>query len=127
MDGSRTAVMFESRDKPLLPYSRFLRRLLAFLAIAVFLMFAALGLGTLGYHYIAGLSWIDAVLNAVMILTGMGPVNLLTDTPAKLFATAYALFSVFIVVSAIGLFLSPVFHRILHKFHLDDTGFDDDA
>jgi hypothetical protein len=119
--------MFESRDKPLLPASRFFRRLLVFLASAVVLMLAALGLGTLGYHYIAGLSWIDAILNAAMILTGMGPVNYLTDTPAKLFATAYALFSVFIFISAIGLFLSPVLHRILHKFHLGDTDLDDDA
>ncbi len=80
----------------------------------------ALMIGVLGYHCIARLTWIDAVMNASMILTGMGPVATMTDTPSKLFASAYALFSGVVFLSAVGIVLSPVFHRILHKFHLDD-------
>ncbi len=77
-------------------------------------------LGVLGYHYIARLAWIDAVLNAAMILTGMGPVDTMKDTPSKLFASAYALFSGVVFLSAISIVFAPVFHRVLHHFHLDE-------
>ena len=80
-----------------------------------------LSIGVLGYHGIAGLSWIDSVLNASMILTGMGPVAAMTTTSSKLFASGYALFSGVVFLSSIGLVLAPLFHRILHKFHLDDA------
>jgi hypothetical protein len=75
----------------------------------------------MGYHRIAGLGWVDSVLNASMILTGMGPVDPMTTTAAKLFASAYALFSGVVFLSAVGIVLSPIFHRILHAFHLDDN------
>jgi hypothetical protein len=80
----------------------------------------ALFVGILGYHLIAGLSWIDSILNASMILTGMGPVDPMKDTSSKLFASAYALFSGVVFLSAVGIVLSPVFHRIIHAFHMDD-------
>ena len=76
--------------------------------------------GVIGYHFIARLSWIDAVLNASMILTGMGPVDPMTSTAAKLFASGYALFSGVVFLSAMGIVLSPIFHRVLHVFHLDE-------
>jgi hypothetical protein len=80
----------------------------------------ALFAGVVGYHSFAGLGWIDSVLNASMILTGMGPVDPMKTTSAKLFASAYALFSGVVFLSAVGIVLSPVFHRILHAFHLDE-------
>jgi hypothetical protein len=80
----------------------------------------ALIAGVLGYHFIAGLPWIDALLNAAMILTGMGPVDPMKDSASKLFATAYALFSGVVFLSAVGIFLAPVFHRIIHSFHIDE-------
>ena len=80
----------------------------------------ALLIGILGYHLIAHLSWIDSLLNASMILTGMGPVDPMKDTASKLFASAYALFSGVVFLSAVGIVLSPVFHRIIHAFHMDD-------
>jgi len=80
----------------------------------------ALLIGILGYHLIARLSWIDSLLNASMILTGMGPVDPMKDTASKLFASAYALFSGVVFLSAVGIVLSPVFHRIIHAFHMDD-------
>lgn len=76
--------------------------------------------GTLGYHLIAGLGWIDALLNASMILTGMGPVDPMKDTASKLFASAYALFSGVVFLSAVAILLSPILHRIVHAFHIDD-------
>jgi hypothetical protein len=80
----------------------------------------ALLIGILGYHYIAGFDWIDALLNASMILTGMGPVGPLTTTAAKIFASAYALFSGLVFISVIGVVLAPVMHRVLHRFHIDE-------
>jgi hypothetical protein len=114
--------MFERRSDKLLPWPRFVRRMVLSFLLLVGIVGAALMLGVLGYHYIAGLPWIDAVLNASMILTGMGPVATMTDTPSKLFASAYALFSGVVFLSSVGIVLAPLFHRILHRFHLDDDG-----
>lgn len=100
---------------------RFLRRVMLSLLLAFVVLGVALGIGIMGYHDLAGLSWIDSILNASMILTGMGPVAPMTDNTSKLFASAYALFSGVVFLSAIGLVLTPIFHRILHKFHLDDA------
>lgn len=112
--------MFEHKSEKLVPVSTFARRIvMTFLLLFAVLTFA-LGIGVLGYHHIAGLCWIDALLNASMILTGMGPIAPMNSESAKWFASGYALFSGVIFLSSIGLFLAPVFHRILHKFHLDE-------
>jgi hypothetical protein len=79
----------------------------------------SLGVGVLGYHLTAGLDWVDALLNASMILTGMGPVSPLPNTGAKLFASAYALFSGVIFIASAGVAVGPVAHRFLHRFHLE--------
>lgn len=112
---------FEHKTEKLLPLSRFLRRVMLSLLLAFGVLSIALGIGVLGYHELAGLDWIDSILNASMILTGMGPIAVMNDTTAKLFASAYALFSGVVFLSAIGLVLTPIFHRVLHMFHLDDA------
>ena len=117
--------MFERKSDQLLPTGRFIGRVAGSLSIAVGVVSVALFAGVLGYREIAGLSWTDSLLNASMILTGMGPVSPMTTTGAKLFASAYALFSGLVVLSALGLVMTPIFHRVLHKFHLDDVGDDD--
>jgi hypothetical protein len=78
--------------------------------------------GMVGYHQVAGLSWIDSLLNASMILTGMGPVDPMKDTASKLFASGYALFSGVVFLSAVSIVLAPIFHRVVHAFHIDDDG-----
>jgi len=88
-------------------------------AVAAAIILASLGFGVMGYRYLAHLSWVDALLNASMILTGMGPVNPLGTTSAKLFASAYALFSGVVFITTVGVLLAPVLHRILHHFHLE--------
>ncbi|HWR82318.1 MAG TPA: hypothetical protein VN285_03360 [Candidatus Deferrimicrobium sp.] len=110
---------FEHRQQPLLSRRDFLRRfayssLLALLLLAVWLL-----LGMFGYHWLAGLPWMDAFLNASMIVGGMGPVDLLTAPTAKLFASLYAILSGVIFLGILGLLIGPVFHRFLHRFHLD--------
>ena len=113
--------MFERKSEKLLPWPRFIRRMVLSFLVMVTLVGAALMIGVLGYHYIVRLAWIDAVLNASMILTGMGPVATMEDTPSKIFASAYALFSGVVFLSSVGIVLSPVFHRILHRFHWDEN------
>jgi hypothetical protein len=83
-------------------------------------VFWALFLGVCGYHFIERLPWVDALLNASMILGGMGPVAELYTTAGKLFASFYALFSGLVFITVSGLILSPVIHRFLHKFHLEE-------
>lgn len=105
--------------------SVFVRRMALSLALAIGLAGTALILGILGYHLIAGLPWVDAILDASMILGGMGPVNELHTTGAKLFASAYALFSGLVFIGVMGLTLSPILHRMLHHFHLADEDMDE--
>ena len=111
--------MFEPRTKPLLPRKVFVFRVLRSLALALAILGVSLGLGVFGYHVCAGLSWVDALLNASMILSGMGPVNELDTVAGKLFASFYALFSGVVFITAVAVLLAPVFHRFLHKFHLE--------
>jgi hypothetical protein len=112
--------MFEKKADKLLPWPRFIRRMALSSLLASGIVSVALAVGIGGYHCIAGLKWMDATLNASMILTGMGPVDPMTSTAAKLFASAYALFSGVVFLSAVAVVLAPVFHRILHTFHLDE-------
>lgn len=111
--------MFEKRRESLVPTHVFAGRLVNFMLFSLLVMSFALCLGVLGYHYFAKLNWIDAVLNASMILSGMGPVDPLPDDAAKLFASMYALFSGVVFISTAGIILAPLFHRILHKFHIE--------
>jgi hypothetical protein len=114
--------MYEKKGDKLLPWPRFFRRMALSSLLALGIASIGSGIGVGGYHCIAGLGWIDAILNASMILTGMGPVDTMTGTGAKLFASAYALFSGLVFLSVVAVVLAPVFHRILHKFHLVDDG-----
>src|SRR6266704_5758618 len=84
--------MYEHRTYPLLSRAKFARRVARHLLLALFVIGIALGIGVLGYHCIGGLSWVDSLLNASMILGGMGPVDQLQSNAAKLFASLYALF-----------------------------------
>jgi hypothetical protein len=111
--------VYESRFQPLIPRRAFLRRLGLHGLVALGITVASLGIGMLGYVALGGLSPIDAFLNAAMILGGMGPVDVLQSDAAKLFAGLYALFAGFILLGVAGVILAPIFHRLLHRFHLD--------
>jgi hypothetical protein len=113
--------MLESRQTPLASRMVFAWRVMMFFGLALGVIGVALGIGVLGYHYIAGFAWVDSILNASMILGGMGPMGELKGDAAKLFASAYALFSGLIFISVTGIMLAPVAHRALHVFHLDNN------
>ena len=95
--------------------------------MSLFGVATALGIGVMGYHYIAGLDWIDAILDSSMILGGMGPVHVqeLNTPAAKLFASVYALFAGLVFVALAGVLVAPFLHRFVHRFHLDED--EDDA
>jgi len=111
--------MFEHRNEPLLPKSAFLRRLARYTIIALGIDIGSLVIGMLGYHFLEGIPWVDSLLNAAMILGGMGPVNELHTTAGKLFASFYALYSGVVFVVVAGVLFVPVVHRFLHRFHLE--------
>ncbi len=111
--------MFEHRKQPLVPRRVFYRRLARSIGLAAMILVLSLGLGMAGYHHFEGLGWVDAYVNAAMILYGMGPVSPMQTTGGKLFAGSYALFSGLAFVTSIGVVLAPIFHRFLHKFHLE--------
>jgi hypothetical protein len=113
--------MYERRSEKLLSRPEFAKRVLRHVGAAAAAVGAALAIGVAGYYFLADLSWVDALLNASMILAGMGPVNPLPTVPAKIFASAYALFSGLIFIGVSGLVLAPFFHRIFHRFHLDES------
>ncbi len=111
--------MYEHRSEPLLPRRQFLRRMLGHGLVALSLVVVSLAIGVAGYHFAGGLSWLDALLNASMILGGMGPVNELHTTAGKLFASAYALFSGLAFLATAGILVAPLAHRLLHHLHLE--------
>jgi len=111
--------MFERRHEPLVPRHIFVRRVARYTLLSVGMIGLSLAIGVLGYHYLEGLSWLDALLNASMLLGGMGPVDELHTTAGKIFASFYALFAGMILLVAAGVLISPVVHRFLHRFNLE--------
>ena len=119
MHRKKKPFVFEHHSEPLLSHPAFLLRVAKHTGIACIVVCGALGIGVLGYHNLEGISWLDALLNASMILGGMGPVNELRTSAGKLFASFYALFSGLVFLVIIGILFAPVIHRLIHKFHLE--------
>lgn len=119
--------MFEHRRQPLLPQSLFVRRLGRSALVALGIVLGSLALGVLGFHFLDQRRWIDAVLNSAMLLGGMGPVGDFNTDVGKLFGALYALYAGLVFLLVAGLLFAPLFHRILHRFHLetDDVKTDD--
>jgi hypothetical protein len=110
--------MYEHRSKPLLPIGKFYHRMARSAALGLTIVIGALLIGMAGYHFLENMKWIDAFVNAAMILSGMGPLGELKTSAGKIFAGCYALFSGVAFLTSVALLFAPVFHRFLHKFHL---------
>jgi hypothetical protein len=110
---------FEHRREPLLPWPLFVRRLAWSFGVGLVLIGVSLAFGIVGYRYLLSLSWIDAFVNAAMILSGMGPLAVPQTVAAKLFAGGYALFSGLAVIAIAGVTFAPAVHRFLHYLHAD--------
>jgi hypothetical protein len=111
--------MYERRGTPPVPLPRFLRRVAAHFGLASVVVFASLAGGMVGYAYFERLAWLDAFLNASMLLGGMGPVESPATPGGKLFAGLYALYAGLVFLVVVGIVLAPVVHRLLHQFHWD--------
>jgi len=114
--------VFERRTQPLAHPRVFVRRLAVSIAFGIILIALSLLAGMVGYHSLVGLSWIDAFLNASMILSGMGPLASPQTFAGKLFAGLYALYSGLALIFVAGVILAPVVHRLFHRFHLEGKG-----
>ena len=112
--------MYEHRRHQLVSWPMFVRRACRHVIWAAVVVLCAVGIGTVGYHAVGRLEWVDAFLNASMILSGMGPVDRMETTAAKLFSAIYALFSGLAFIGVSGLLLAPWIHRVIHWVHLDD-------
>jgi hypothetical protein len=111
-------LVYEHKTEPLLAREKYLKRVLAHLLTACGILGVSLSIGVAGYRITEGFSWIDSLLNASMILGGMGPVNELKTTDGKLFASFYSLFAGIVFLVAAGVIVAPVAHRIMHRLHL---------
>jgi hypothetical protein len=111
--------MYENRPQTLLSRPAFVRRLARQGSTASMLVLGSLAIGTVGFHVLSRQTWVDALLNSAMLLGGMGPVGDLGPTSGKLFAAFYALYAGLVFLIVAGLLFVPVFHRVLHRFHLD--------
>lgn len=95
----------------------FLRRAARHFAVGLLAIVAADGLGTAGYHFLGHVPWVDAFLNASMILGGMGPVDRMESSGGKVFSSLYALFSGLFFIAVMGVVLAPWVHRMIHVMH----------
>ena len=110
---------FESRHQHLLGFGAFAQRFAKHVGVASLLVLPSLLVGIAGYHFLEGMTWIDAFANAAMILSGMGPLEPLKTNAGKIFAGAYAIWSGLILIVAAGVILAPIVHRVLHRFHME--------
>jgi hypothetical protein len=111
--------MFEHRHQPVIPRKHFYRRLARHARLSLAIIAGSLGMGVLGYRFTEGMGWLDSLLNASMILGGMGPVAELKHDAGKWFASFYALYSGVAFLVMCGVLFAPVVHRFLHKFHAE--------
>ena len=117
---TRRVLHFEHRSQPVIPRRLFIRRITSHVLLALTVVAVSLAIGVLGYRFFAGLTWIDALMNAAMILGGMGPVNQLATNSGKLFATFYALYAGVAFLAIAAVLIAPFAHRLLHSLHLED-------
>lgn len=110
--------MIKNQNGRLLPRHLFVKQFIEAIFIGWLIIALALGVGMLGYHHFENMTWVDAFVNASMILSGMGPLTPLVSNGGKIFAGFYALFSGLAFIIVLGIIFAPVLHRFFHKMHL---------
>jgi hypothetical protein len=110
---------FERKEEKLLPLREFYLRLVKFALLSLAIILFSLGIGMAGYWGFEGLEPVDAFLNSAMLMGGMGPVDMLRTDGGKIFAGFYAMYCGFVLILSVAIFLTPLFHRLLHHFHLE--------
>ena len=115
----RMGNLYEPHDQPPLSTRAFVRRMLLHGGVVASLVAASVVIGTAGYHWLGGAAWIDAFLNACMLLGGMGPVGEIATSAGKIFAALFALYAGLVFLVCAGVLVTPVFHRVMHRYHWD--------
>jgi hypothetical protein len=113
--------LYEQRSQPLISRGEFARRVWLHFLVASGIVLVSLIVGMAGYHTLARFSWLDSFLNASMLLGGMGPVGDIPTSSGKIFAGVYALYAGLVLIAASAVLLTPVLHRLLHRFHLESA------
>lgn len=113
-------VFYEHRSEPLLPRHLFIRRIFIHAALVIAFVWLSIALGVLGFHLLGELSWMDAFLNAAMLLGGMGLVSELATAGGKIFASLYALYAGIAFLTVAAVLIAPFAHRFLHGLHLEE-------
>jgi uncharacterized membrane protein len=116
-----TPSVVTAKPPPLSPLTRFYARVRRAIALSSSLIGGTLLIGTVGYHLVDDFSWLDAFHQSALLLSGMGPVKENITVAGKLFDSFYALFCGVILLGATGIMFTPVIHRILHRFHIEDA------
>ena len=111
---------FEHKKTPVISNADYIKRQLRYAGYTLVFVTFSLALGTLGYHWTEGLGWLDSLYNSSMILTGMGPVNVLKHDSSKWFASLYALYSGVAFLTMAGILFAPMVHRILHVLNVEE-------
>ena len=114
--------ILEGKFQPLAPLRVFYSRVIQCFLVTLVIVAFSLTLGTVGYHYTEGWPWLDSLLNAAMILTGMGPADPVKSGEGKWFATFYCLYSGIAFLTLVAILMAPIYHRFIHRFHLDEEG-----
>ena len=112
--------MYEHKKQKVVPIKTFYKRVLINILLALAIIVVCLIIGIVGYHYTADIPWLDAVHNASMILSGMGPVVEITTDGGKWFSSIYAIFSGVVFITNMGIILAPAIHRLYHRIHLEN-------
>ena len=112
--------MYEHKKQKVVPIKTFYKRVLINILLALAIIVVCLIIGIVGYHYTADIPWLDAVHNASMILSGMGPVVEITTDGGKWFSSIYAIFSGVVFITNMGIILAPAIHRLYHRMHLEN-------
>ncbi|MBF0569849.1 MAG: hypothetical protein HQL18_03645 [Candidatus Omnitrophica bacterium] len=114
--------MFEHRHQPLLAQGKFIQRMCICALISVGMLAVTVFIGAVAYHSLEHLSWVDAFLNAVLVMTGLGLTVTLQSAAAKVFTSFYAILSAIVFFSVLAILFAPLIHRAFHRFHLDLDG-----
>jgi len=114
-------VMYEHKTHPMLPWRRFVRRLGVHVGAAMILIGISLVVGTWGYHALGEESWLDAFVNASMLLGGMGQIGNITTTSGRVFSAFFAMYAGLLLIAVTTIMIAPVLHRILHRIHLEEA------
>ena len=110
---------FEHHKEPLVSKKVFIQRVARCVMVSSLLLTGSILIGAGVYHYVEGFSWVDAMMNAIMIMTGLGLVDTLHTTPAKIFTCFYAILTAVVFYMVLAIIFAPLIHRFLHEFHLE--------